>query len=144
MNEIEGVFEELSADECYRRLALHEVGRLAVVGRDGPLVFPVNYIVDGKAIVFRTDAGTKLTLLGAGPVAFQVDEVDVVNRVGWSVLITGLAYEAVHWEFEHLKIETWVPGERQHWVRVIPRRVSGRNLRLPEPVFDQRRMWGYV
>ena len=50
----------LSRDECLRNLRSHGIGRLGFVVRDQPLVFPVNYAMEGSHIVFRTDPGTKL------------------------------------------------------------------------------------
>jgi nitroimidazol reductase NimA-like FMN-containing flavoprotein (pyridoxamine 5'-phosphate oxidase superfamily) len=46
--------------ECLRLLATEEVGRLGVVVAGRPEIFPVNYVVDGDEVMFRTDAGTKL------------------------------------------------------------------------------------
>src|SRR5262249_15027106 len=53
--------EVLDRDECLALLARESLGRLAVVSDDGrPYVFPVNFALDGAAVVFRTDHGTKL------------------------------------------------------------------------------------
>jgi nitroimidazol reductase NimA-like FMN-containing flavoprotein (pyridoxamine 5'-phosphate oxidase superfamily) len=68
--------KDLTVRECVDLLAQHSLGRLAFVGKVGvmPLIIPVNYMVDGETLVFRTDPGSKLTaaILGA-PVAFEVD-----------------------------------------------------------------------
>ena len=50
----------LTRQECLDLLADQEVGRIAVVLGRRPLIFPVNYVLDGDTIVFRTDPGTKL------------------------------------------------------------------------------------
>ena len=52
--------EVLGRTECISLLGRSSLGRLAVVCEGLPLVFPVNFTLDGEAIVFRTDAGTKL------------------------------------------------------------------------------------
>src|SRR5437879_11578415 len=97
-----GTLAELSRDECLQLLATQPVGRLAIGIPDAaPLVVPVNFVLDGEAIVFRSDQGTKLALLHRSPVAFQVDFVDWIHRTGWSVLARGTAYEATHFETEH-------------------------------------------
>ncbi len=45
------------------------LGRIAVAAPSGPPeVMPVNYVLDGEAVVFRSDLGTKLTLLRGGAV----------------------------------------------------------------------------
>ena len=69
--------------------------RIAVVIGGQPLVFPVNFTLDGDAVVFRTDEGTKLHAARNGPVAFECDGIDPVYHTGWSVLATGNA-EEVH------------------------------------------------
>ena len=57
---------ELDAAECWRLFRSAEVGRLAVSIANYPDIFPVNYVVDGETIVFRTGAGTKLAARRAG------------------------------------------------------------------------------
>ena len=134
--------EELSRDECMRLLASASIGRVAVPSPDGsPLVVPVNYVLDGEVVVFRSDPGSKLFALREYPMSFQVDSVDPFRRTGWSVLVRGIAYEAVPEEVEHLTVEPWTGGEKQHWVRVLPRVVSGRRIRLPPIRTDAR---GYL
>ena len=125
--------EEMSRDECLQLVASMSIGRVAV-GRadDPPLVVPVNYVLDGEVIVFRSDPGTKLFAAREGPISFQVDVVDTYHRRGWSVLISGIAHEASAVEVEHLTVEPWAGGEKQHWVRVVPGQVTGRRVRLPE------------
>src|SRR4051812_22577693 len=50
----EGTMQELPAEECYRLLATHELGRLGVNAEHYPLIIPVNYGLDGTTIVIRT------------------------------------------------------------------------------------------
>ncbi len=50
----------LDPDECLRLLRTSTLGRLAIVIEERPLVFPVNFTLDGHAVVLRTDEGTKL------------------------------------------------------------------------------------
>ena len=128
--------ERLSREEALALVATLEIGRIAV-GRAGqpPLVVPVNYVLDGEVIVFRSDPGTKLSVLVRGePVSFQVDLVDPFHRSGWSVLVTGTAFEATHWEVDHLTVEPWAGGDKQHWVRLEPDTVTGRRVQFQEPV----------
>ena len=49
--------EVIDPDECRRLLAADEIGRLAILDGTTPAVFPVNYVLDGEAIVFRTAPG---------------------------------------------------------------------------------------
>lgn len=58
-------------------------GRLAVVVGGRPLVFPVNFALDGESIVLRTDTGTKLYGARKGLVAFECDGIDGMYHTGW-------------------------------------------------------------
>lgn len=125
--------EVLSRDECLRLLATHGLGRLAVVVGGRPLVFPVNYALDGTSIVFRTDDGTKLH--GAVPdheVAFEIDDMDPLYHTGWSVLAVGIGREvADEAEIErlgHVHLGLWTPGPKSHWVRIHPHAITGRRI----------------
>ena len=86
--------EFLSQAECWQLLAGHAVGRLGVATRTGPEIYPVNYVLDDEAIVFRTDPGGKLASLAGNPaVCFEIDHVDAEARTGWSVLVKGTAQQ---------------------------------------------------
>jgi uncharacterized protein len=134
---------ELDADECYRLLATHEIGRLGVNAEHYPLIFPVNYALDREVIVIRTHPGTKLTAAGHASVTFEVDEIDRRTRTGWSVLVRGLAEEVTDAHRAELVERTrasgvrpWAPGEHGRWMRIIPQGISGRRIvpgELPPP-----------
>ena len=73
----------LDSDECWALLGSTEVGRLAVSIANHPDVFPINYVVDHKTIVFRTAEGTKLAAAVLGTaVAFEIDGYDAETRRG--------------------------------------------------------------
>jgi len=68
------------------------VGRLAVLVDDHPDIFPVNYVVDGGTVVFRTAVGLKWTAVAAHPgVAFEADGYAADSRTAWSVVVKGHA-----------------------------------------------------
>ena len=137
--------EQLDGPECYRLLAQGTVGRVAVLTADddAPLVVPVNYALDGHAIVFRTDAGTTLAAVRRHRVSFEVDDLDTVHRAGWSVLVRGYAREATEWEAAHVLVAPWAPGRRDHWVRIEPDDdgVTGRRIPVATADTDAR---GYI
>lgn len=120
---------ELSREECVQLLRTRLVGRFAVaLPGMAPVVVPVNYVVDDEVVVFRSGTGTKLAALQGMPVSFEIDEIDQFRRTGWSVLVQGRAYEATRWEIGHLDLPTWAPGDRGHWVRIVPETVTGRRI----------------
>jgi nitroimidazol reductase NimA-like FMN-containing flavoprotein (pyridoxamine 5'-phosphate oxidase superfamily) len=126
--------EVLERAECLRLLARHEVGRLAVADGRHPTIFPVNYALVGDEVVFRTEAGMKLALALRGPVAFEIDEIDGDQRVGWSVVVLGEAEEVTDYDsaavraLRELPLFPWAGGEKAHWVRIRPSTISGRRV----------------
>jgi nitroimidazol reductase NimA-like FMN-containing flavoprotein (pyridoxamine 5'-phosphate oxidase superfamily) len=127
--------EVLSRDECLQRLREHNVGRLAVVAAGRPEIFPVNYVLDGEAVVFRTDEGTKLTAAERSMVAFGIDEIDPATRSGWSVVVHGRAEEMSTFDgpvrersLRELGVDPWAGGEKRHWVRIEPLSITGRRV----------------
>lgn len=131
--------EWLDRAECLRLLAADEVGRLAVVSGGAPAIFPVNYRLDGEAIVFRTDPGTKLDDGPRAPACFEIDAFDRDHRSGWSVVVSGRLEEATRYtaatldRVRRLPVDPWAGGEKAHWVRLVPARITGRRVGPPPP-----------
>jgi uncharacterized protein len=129
--------EILGRDECLRLLATDDIGRLAVVVANTPLVVPVNYALDGDAVVFRTDPGTKFDQGPRARASFEVDSFDRRERRGWSVVATGRLEEVTPFDaatFERVRrldVDPWVGGEKAHWMRLVPDHVTGRRLAGP-------------
>ena len=125
--------EVLDRDECVDLLGRSTLGRIAVVIAGQPLVFPVNFALDGDAVVFRSDEGTKLYAARNGPVAFECDGIDSLYHTGWSVLVTGSAdeirNEAELARLARLPLGAWGPGPKSIWLRIQPRTITGRRIR---------------
>jgi nitroimidazol reductase NimA-like FMN-containing flavoprotein (pyridoxamine 5'-phosphate oxidase superfamily) len=133
------VLETLDEAECLRLVAPGGVGRLAYSGRFGLTVMPVNFRLHDGSIVFRTalhsstDEDLRTGIAGAEyQVAFEVDDVDITAREGWSVLIQGAAHHVDTAEeyaaMLEAGVETW-PGNREHFLRIMPTRITGRRIR---------------
>jgi uncharacterized protein len=124
----------LDRDQCLRLMADEVIGRLAVIAGNTPAIFPVNYALDGDTIVFRTDPGTKLAHGPRAPASFEVDRFDHAGRAGWSVVATGRLEEVTHYDaatfarVRRLAIDPWPGGDKGHWMRLVPDRVTGRRL----------------
>ena len=128
--------EVLERHECLALLAGEEVGRLGLVWGGHPLILPVNYVLDGDTVVFRTAPGTKLDASRRTAVAFEVDRFDGATREGWSVVVQGVADEVTDFadpalleRLGRLRLDPWSEGDKPHVVRIVPRVVSGRRLR---------------
>lgn len=132
----EPTFEVLDETECRRLLELHHFGRLAYLDEGDPVIVPVNYrVVDGD-VVIRTAPGTKLTQSPMTAVAFEIDGADPLAQWGWSVVVRGRAYDVTDTVDERserirrVELRPWAPGERHHWLRIDPTKVTGRRFRV--------------
>ena len=127
--------ETIDYDECLHLVGASPLGRLAVVVDDRPLVFPVNFALDGSSVVFRTDEGTKLFAVRDGFIAFECDDIDRTYHTGWSVIITGHAEEVREpsevKRLEHLPLAPWCHVPKPVWLRIRPHTITGR--RIPPP-----------
>jgi nitroimidazol reductase NimA-like FMN-containing flavoprotein (pyridoxamine 5'-phosphate oxidase superfamily) len=134
--------ESMDEAECLRLISPGGIGRLAYTGRYGLTVFPVNYKLHNGSILFRTsqnsptDEDLRTGIAHAEyEVAFEIDDIDPVTQVGWSVLIQGSAHhmasEAEQAEVRESGVEPWAGGPREHGIRITPIRVTGRSLRRP-------------
>jgi nucleotide-binding universal stress UspA family protein/nitroimidazol reductase NimA-like FMN-containing flavoprotein (pyridoxamine 5'-phosphate oxidase superfamily) len=130
-----GLLEEIPEEECLALLRAQEFGHLAVVHEGQPLVFPVNYTVDGSTLALRTDPGTKLEWATLGKVAVEVDAIDRATHAGWSVLVRGVGrditdgVDAWSGHVQGRQLEPWVEGEKEHWVAVTSPVITGRRIR---------------
>ena len=125
--------EVMPEPACRRHLHQEHVGRVVVSVGDHPEAFPVNYAMDGDDVVFRTDPGTKLHAVDEqAKVAFEIDELDLEHRTGWSVLVVGKARWVSKPEdlrrLRDVAIEPWAHGDKASWVRIIPTKVTGRRI----------------
>lgn len=134
------VLEPLDEAECLQLISPGGLGRLVYSGRFDLTVLPVNYRVHEGSIVFRTaadsptDEDLRTGIAGAEyRVAFEVDDVDAAVREGWSVLIQGSAHhvesEAELASVAGAGVEPWAGGDRQHFIRITPSRITGRRIR---------------
>jgi nitroimidazol reductase NimA-like FMN-containing flavoprotein (pyridoxamine 5'-phosphate oxidase superfamily) len=129
--------EVLDEDECLRLLGTEEIGRLAVVDGTTPVIFPVNYVLDGRTIVFRTDEGTKLDRGERAGACFEIDRFDRSTRTGWSVIAAGRLEEITKFDSnaladaKALPIDPWAGGDKAHWMRLNPSRITGRRVAPP-------------
>lgn len=128
----------LSRSECLELLSSAGLGRVILSAHALPTAMPVNYALDGDWIVFRSGAGMKLSAADAGTVvAFEVDHFDTDLRMGWSVVVTGVAKTIVEphevARAQALGVPTWVHAQDHlDFVRIEIGSVTGRRL-VPVP-----------
>lgn len=121
--------ERLSTSQAWALARDSVVGRLAVVVKGQPDIFPVNHVVDHGTVVFRTAQGTKLSAAIGRPVAFEVDGYDVSTASAWSVVIKGRAHEIRELgdvvDALHLPVFPWHHAPKPRFVRIEPEVISG-------------------
>ena len=138
----------LTDAECRWLLAANVVGRVGFDAGGGPRIHPVNYAMDGDAVVLRTAEGSELVGLAdrarptegptEGPteaplVAFEVDHVDYDRHQGWSVLAVGPLDRVVDaGDLDRIAREwsprPWAAGDREVVLRVAVAELTGRRL----------------
>ena len=122
--------------ECFRLIAAGGVGRIGFGTASGIVILPVNFAVTANTVVVRTDGGSVIAAHADGEVSFEVDHVDEALEQGWSVLIQGQAHQVLQkTELAHLQrcaeVLPWAGGDRAAYVRITPRRISGRRIVRP-------------
>ncbi|MGB6059458.1 MAG: pyridoxamine 5'-phosphate oxidase family protein [Microthrixaceae bacterium] len=126
--------EVLGSEECFQLLRNTVVGRIGFVESGGPVILPVNFAVDGRAVVFKTGEGSKLSAaLMQEPVCLEIDSWDTMSHTGWSVLAKGVADVVLDPDetdrLELLPVQPWTrPDVRSHWVRVMIEDLTGRRI----------------
>jgi len=128
-----GQVRELTRAECFELLADEQLGRVAVTDDRGPVVFPVNFVLDRHTVVFRTEPGTKLHAASQGRrVCFEAGGTDAATHTGWSVLVRGEITEVTDpaelARLRELPLRVWAPGGRDHYVRILPAVLTGRRI----------------
>lgn len=130
---IDAGLELLTEEQALDLLTSGEVGRIGLTIGAMPAIFPVNYRVIDGAIVFRTAPGSKLSAAAeSAVVAFEVDDYQLADRTGWSVLAVGQA-EVVHdlamiFKLLDAQLQPLPGGRRSSIVRIEPTFVSGRRI----------------
>jgi uncharacterized protein len=136
---VDSLVEDLAEDECVDLLKRHHFGRVAFVelSGDSPVIMPLNYLLYGEKVIFRTDPNSRLgNALRDAAVSFEIDGIDQRQRMGWSVVVRGRAAEVVDpSEVEELRqtpLLTWAPGDRSQYVRITPELVTGRRINVAD------------
>lgn len=121
----------LSAKESWDLLSGVALGRLVTSVDGEPQIFPVNFVVQDRTVLFRTAEGTKLVSSAINNrVLFEADDHGVDE--GWSVIVRGTA-RMVRTDDEiqradRAQLLPWTATLKQHYVRVLPTSVTGRRF----------------
>jgi nitroimidazol reductase NimA-like FMN-containing flavoprotein (pyridoxamine 5'-phosphate oxidase superfamily) len=126
-----GGTEIVSEEDSLELLRSKSIGRLAMVLDDRIDIFPINYAIDGRSILFRTNQGHKMRSASDGEVAFEVDSIETEAHAGWSVVVHGEAEDVTgKVESGADTVEPWA-GRKEFLVRITPRSITGRRVIPP-------------
>ncbi|MCB0948804.1 MAG: pyridoxamine 5'-phosphate oxidase family protein [Mycobacterium sp.] len=123
----------LPESECWQLLSSAPLGRLVTSADGSPEIFPVNFVVQNRTVLFRTAEGTKLISSAINnQVLFEADDYSAAE--GWSVIVKGVA-RSLHTdqeieEAERVQLLPWTATVKEHYIRVLPTRVTGRRFRF--------------
>jgi nitroimidazol reductase NimA-like FMN-containing flavoprotein (pyridoxamine 5'-phosphate oxidase superfamily) len=117
-----------------------DVGRVAVMSDEFPVVLPVNYrLVETDRlpwVALRSRPGNVVDQAGSA-VAFEVDQFDEVKRRGWSVLVQGMLHHVNRRGFRtRFDSHPWLEEGRDAWLVIEPVGVTGRVLHGAEPAWS--------
>ncbi|WP_286275891.1 pyridoxamine 5'-phosphate oxidase family protein [Mycobacterium antarcticum] len=123
----------LSVADCWDLLSNMPLGRLVTSVDGRPAIFPVNFAVQRRTILFRTAEGTKLVSTAINhDVLFEADHYDAAE--GWSVIVSGsasvLRSDEDLDEANRAGLLSWTATTKQHFVRIRPLNVTGRRFQF--------------
>jgi nitroimidazol reductase NimA-like FMN-containing flavoprotein (pyridoxamine 5'-phosphate oxidase superfamily) len=103
-----------------------------------PEIFPVNYILDERSIVFRSGHGRKLwNVVASRPAALEIDGYEPDSEEAWSVVARGgtvlIDDPDQKARIDALRLQPWEPGTKDHYIRLIPRALTGRRFKVNPP-----------
>jgi nitroimidazol reductase NimA-like FMN-containing flavoprotein (pyridoxamine 5'-phosphate oxidase superfamily) len=125
---------ELGAGECMDLVASVPAGRIAHDDARGPIVIPVNHVVDRGTVVLRTSPASNLAgSVRGGWASYQVDDLGASGDPSWSVLLRGTIQALDPGEVQELpgRPEPQAEGVRTLYLRLTPRSITGRRLLPP-------------
>lgn len=126
------VLDDLGCLELLRR---HPIGRLGLSAGALPVVLPVNFTLEGRSAIFRTEPGLKLDAARHQSVAcLEVDEYDLLSHTGASALATGrlaIVTDPVRlMQVSTLPLRPWGSPDASHVVELRIELMSGRSIGL--------------
>jgi pyridoxamine 5'-phosphate oxidase-like protein len=130
---------ELSRADGWQLLASVPVGRLVFTHQALPAVRLVNHFIDGDEIVIGLTPGSAIaTSAGTGGtvVAYEADALDLTERLGWSVVVVGMARmvadDAAVAQYR-AQLRPWLSGAMADILTISSEVVTGYRLVPVEP-----------
>ncbi|GAA4473923.1 pyridoxamine 5'-phosphate oxidase family protein [Phytohabitans houttuyneae] len=139
------VLEQIDVADCLRLLGSVSLGRVVYTEKALPAIRPVNHVLDGDTVIIRSHLGGSLaTAVGSGRgvvVAYEADDIDVVDQLGWSVVVTGVAHLVADSRevarYQGL-LRPWVDIATDCVIRIEARMVTGYRIRAAVSSVDEQ------
>jgi pyridoxamine 5'-phosphate oxidase-like protein len=132
MSKITRDLTELTETESLTLLGSVPLGRIVYTMRALPTVRPVSHILDEGRIVIRGHLGATIAFQAGAShgvvVAYEADDLDPLERLGWSVSVTGTARivrdadQAAHYRE---RLNPWITGEPDDIIAIRPELING-------------------
>lgn len=124
---------QLNRGECLRLLASVWLGRVVFTYQALPAIRPTCHVIDGGEIIIRGPQATAIVRDAREPgvvVAYEADALDTRARIGWSVIVTGIARRVSDpgdvARYEQM-LRPWAEDDG-HVIRISPEIVTGYRL----------------
>jgi nitroimidazol reductase NimA-like FMN-containing flavoprotein (pyridoxamine 5'-phosphate oxidase superfamily) len=125
-------FSPLDPVSCEGLLKSHRIGRVAWQAADSLQILPVTYGCHDGTIIFRTSPyGVLSELIRPTDVVLEIDELDLQNQRGWTVVVHGRA-QGVAEPAQLVRMWTvggvvpWASGVRNVFIQIVPNQITGR------------------
>ncbi len=130
---------ELPRAEAMALLASVPVGRIVFTHQALPAIRPVNHLVEDDTIVIGLTPGSAIaasTSPGGTVVAYEADALDLGSRLGWTVIVIGIARlvtEADAVLRRRARLEPWLTGAMTDIIEISSEIVTGYQLVPDQP-----------
>lgn len=125
----------LARAESLRLLAGVSVGRLVFSRQALPAIGPVAHLLDGAAIVVRSQCPPEIVSAAPGRtetvVAFEADVIDDATHIGWSVTVVGVARLVLDPDEQArycARLRQWIDAPGDQLISILPELVTGFRL----------------
>jgi hypothetical protein len=135
----ERFMRELPRAEAMRLLASVPVGRLVFTHQALPAIRPVNHLVEDDMIVIGLTPGSAIAASagsGGTVVAYEADALDLDGRLGWTVIVVGVARlvtEADAVLRYRALLRSWLSGAMTDIIEISSEIVTGYQLVPNQP-----------
>ncbi len=135
----ERFMRELPRAAAMALLASVPVGRLVFTQQALPAIRPVNHVVEDDIIVVGLTSGSAIaasTGASGSVVAYEADALDLGSRLGWTVIVVGVARPVTDADVvlrHRARLQPWLGGVMTDIIEISSEIVTGYQLVPDQP-----------